>query len=412
MKIAISGCGVAGPTLAYWLLQAGHEPTLIETAPALRDGGYMIDFWGVGFDVAERMGLLPAIRAAGYDLEQVRYVDQTGRVGGGISGGTMLRELRNRLTSIARGDLAAALYEHLGGRVETCFGASIVDVREQFDAVELTFRDGAPRSFDLVIGADGLHSSLRRLAFGPQTAYERSVGYYVAAFDAPAYRPRDELTYVSLALPGRQISRFAQRGDRTMFLLVFAAERLGAEEPRGLDERKKTLNEVFAGSGWEWPAIAAALERAEDVYFDRVSQIAMDRWSKGRVALVGDAAAAVSLLAGEGAGIGMAAAYVLAHEIAACDGDYPGAFLRYEARLRPFVEGKQRAARALASSFTPRTDFGIWLRNLVIRLMAMPGIPGLLLGAQLRDNLELPEFDDHLRAGPLAPPRGANYITS
>ena len=149
---------------------------------------------------------------------------------------------------------------------------------------------------------------------------------------------------------------------------------------------------MFAGSGWEWPAISAALEGAEDVYFDRVSQILMDRWSKGRVALVGDAAAAVSLLAGEGAGLGMAEAFVLAHEITACEGDYPTAFARYEASLRPFVEGKQRSARAFASSFTPRTGFGIWLRNLAIRLMALPGVPGLLLGPQLRDNLKLPDL--------------------
>jgi 2-polyprenyl-6-methoxyphenol hydroxylase-like FAD-dependent oxidoreductase len=251
--------------------------------------------------------------------------------------------------------------------------------------------NGRARDFDLLLGADGLHSTVRGLAFGSRANFERPLGYHVAAFDAPGYRPREPLAYVSYGDPGRQISRFAERDDRTMFLFVFASERLPGDEPRDLAARKACLHEVFADVQWEWPAIRRALDACEDLYFDRVSQIVTPSWSQGRVALLGDAACAVSLVAGEGAGIGMAAAYVLAAELADCDGDPAPAFARYEARMRPFVERKQASARSFATSFTPRTALGVWLRNAATYAMAIPGVPGLLVGSQLRDNLELPD---------------------
>lgn len=392
MKVAISGAGVAGPTLAYWLMRHGHSPTLIEAAPTLRAGGYMIDFWGVGYDVAERMDILPAVRAAGYHMQEARFVDGRGRTAGSISAKTMARELGDRLTSLPRGDLAAVIHRAVEGRAETLFGTAIASIQEHPGGVALKFDDGSERDFDLVIGADGLHSNVRALVFGPQAQFERHIGYYVAAFETDGYRPRDELAYVSHGYPGRQISRFSLRGDRTMFLLVFAAEHLAGPEPRSIQERKATLVRVFADARWEWPSIVASLHAADDIYFDRVSQISMGSWTKGRVALVGDAAACVSLLAAEGTGLGMTEAYVLAGELALADGDHGRAFAAYERRLRSFVEGKQKSARAFASSFTPRTALGVWLRNQATRLMAIPGVPGLLIGAQMRDDFKLPDY--------------------
>lgn len=390
MHIAVCGAGIAGPTLAFWLTRSGHKVTLIELAPEPRAGGYMIDFWGVGYDVAERMGLREAVHAAGYDLQEVRYVDARGRTAGRIGVEVMQRELGGRFTSLPRGALARLLYDAVAPHVEALFATTVAAIHQR-NGVRVLLNNGKARDFDLLVGADGLHSTVRSLAFGPRADFERSLGYHVAAFDAPGYRPRDPLAYVSYSDPGRQISRFAERDDRTMFLFVFASERLPGDEPRELAAHKACLCRVFADIQWEWPAIRRALDACEDVYFDRVSQIVTPAWSEGRVTLLGDAAGAVSLVAGEGAGIGMAAAYVLAAELADCDGDPTPAFARYEARMRPFVERKQAAARSFATSFTPRTALGVWLRNAATYAMAIPGVPGLLVGSQLRDNLELPD---------------------
>jgi 2-polyprenyl-6-methoxyphenol hydroxylase-like FAD-dependent oxidoreductase len=392
MKIAISGAGIAGPTLAYWLLRAGHEPTLIEQAPQLRTGGYIVDFWGVGFTIAERMGLLPPIFDAGYKVREMRLVDSQGRKAGGFSTEVIRASLEDRFTSIPRSRLAAEIYRSIEWRCEALFGDTVTALAEQDDGVELTFAKGGPRAFDLVIGADGQHSAIRRLAFGPEARFEREIGYRVAAFEADGYAPRDELAYVSHAKPGRQLARFAERGGRTMFLFVFTAEQLAGPEPRDLGARKASLHRVFGDFGWEASKVLAALDAARDVYFDRVSQIVMPTWSKGRVALVGDAAACVSLLAGEGCGLAMAEAYVLAGELARAGTDHPRAFREYEQRLRPLIETKQVSARKFAGAFAPRTAFGLWVRNQAMKLMAFRPLTELFLGRDLRDDFDLPDY--------------------
>jgi 2-polyprenyl-6-methoxyphenol hydroxylase-like FAD-dependent oxidoreductase len=391
MRIAISGAGIAGPALAFWLLRAGHQPTLIEAAPAFRDGGYVVDFWGVGYTVAERMGLLPQILAAGYSVGELRFVDARGRRTGGFGLKVFRRLLGDRFTSLPRGNLALEIFRAVEGRVETLFGASIARLEDRGDCVRLMIGTDM-RDFDLVIGADGLHSNVRAFAFGPEAQFERRLGYCVAAFDAVGYRPRDELVYVSHGLPGRQISRFALRGDRTLILFVFAAEHLEATEPRTLAARKAAIRQVFDGADWEWPAMARALDVAEDVYFDRVSQIVMDRWSRGRTCLVGDAAGCVSLLAGEGAGLALTGAYVLAGELHVARGDHGAAFAAYERRMRGLIARKQKAARKFAASFAPRTAAGLWFRDQMTKLMALPFVADALVGADIRDDFELPDY--------------------
>ena len=392
MKIAICGAGVAGPTLAFWLQRFGHVPTLIEAAPSLRTGGYMIDFWGVGYDVAERMGLRAAVHTASYDLQEVRYVDGRGRTAGSISAEVMRREIGDRFCSLPRGALAEQIFNAIEPAVETVFGVSVAAIRQEADGVTVSLTDGSVRAFDLLVGADGMHSQVRALVFGPQGRFERHIGYHVAAFETSGYRPRDELAYVSYGYPGRQISRFAQRDDRTMFLFVFASEHMKGDEPRTLGDRIACLRDVFSGAAWEWPSIRDALGSVDDLYFDRVSQVEMPAWSHGRVVLLGDAAACVSLVAGEGSGIAMTEAYVLAGELAGAAPNHAAAFGQYEARLRRFIDGKQASARSFASAFTPRTALGVWARNLATRMMAIPGVPGLLVGAQMKDAFELPSY--------------------
>jgi 2-polyprenyl-6-methoxyphenol hydroxylase-like FAD-dependent oxidoreductase len=388
MRIAINGAGIAGPTLGYWLQRAGHDVLLIEEAPQFRTGGYVIDFWGLGYDIAEKMGLLSQIRELGYQVREVRFVDGHGRTTGGFSADVLGRMTNGRFTSLRRSDLSASIYGALDKTVESMFGDSIAGIEEQGDVVRVHFEHAPPRAVDLVIGADGLHSRVRQIAFGPQATFEVSSGYHVAAFEVEGYRPRDELVYISHAVPGRQISRFALRGDKTLFLFVFRDEYVNGRTHRYVD-RKALLSGIFGTVGWECPQILAAMSDVSDIYFDRVSQIHMDRWSCGRTALVGDAAACVSLLGGEGTGLAMAEAYVLAEALRSCKGDYREAFGRYQSRLMPFLRRKQQAAAKFGSSFVPATARGITIRNAVTRLLRVPLVADFVIGRDLRDDITL-----------------------
>ncbi|HUJ15525.1 MAG TPA: FAD-binding domain [Thermoanaerobaculia bacterium] len=386
MKVVINGIGVAGPALAYWLTKSGYEVVLVEEAPRLRSGGYIVDFWGIGYDIAEKMGLIGEIRSLGYRVREVRFVDRNGRKNGGFDVDVFVRMTNDRFTSGKRSDISATMYRALGGNVETLFGDSIADVEDTGDRVRVSFDHAAPRDFDLVIGADGLHSRVRSIVFGAESQFEVPLGYHVAAFEADGYRPREELVYVSHGLPGRQISRFSMRDDKTLFLFVFRDDSIRGDDP------KTIVRNAFAGAGWEWPAISDAMERASAMYFDSVSQIRMPHWTRGRTALVGDAAACVSLMAGEGTGLAILEAYVLAGELRECGNDVAAAFARYEQRLMPFLKRKQESAARFASSFAPRTSLGIAFRNAMTRLMRIPFVAEYFIGRDLRDDIVLPEY--------------------
>jgi 2-polyprenyl-6-methoxyphenol hydroxylase-like FAD-dependent oxidoreductase len=224
MRIVINGVGIAGPTLAYWLRKACHDVLLVESAPQLRSGGYVIDFGLVGYDVAEKMGIIPRIRELVYQVKEMRFVDRHGRKRGGTSTDVINRLLHGRYTSLRRSDLAATIFAALDESVETIFGDSVARIEEEAGCVRVSFDRAPAREADLVIGADGLHSRVRQLAFGPDAGVEVSLGYHVAAFEVDGYRPRDELVYLGYGVPGRQIFRFSMRDDRTLFLFVFRDE--------------------------------------------------------------------------------------------------------------------------------------------------------------------------------------------
>lgn len=389
-SVLISGMGIAGPTLAFWLLRHGFRPTLIEHAPGLRTGGYVIDFWGLGYDIAERMGLLPDLRAHGYDVRELRFVDAHGRRVGGFGVDVFRVLAQGRYVSLPRGDLAKLIYEKIDGRCEVFFDDAITEISQSEESLRVRFAKARERTFDLVVGADGLHSVVRRLVFGSEQSFEAFLGYTAAAFEAEAYEPRDEDVYVSYGLPGRQIARFAMRHDRTVFLFVFATERALPIEPNDLAAQKRAIHAAFDATGWECPQILAALDRCDQLYFDPVSQIRMPAWSRGRVALIGDAAFCPSLLAGQGSALAMLAAYILAGELAASDP--PRAFARYEERMRGFILEKQTGAQRFARSFAPRTRWGLIFRNQVTKLFAIPGLAKFAMGPSLLDRLELPDY--------------------
>jgi 2-polyprenyl-6-methoxyphenol hydroxylase-like FAD-dependent oxidoreductase len=389
VDVLISGAGIAGPTLAFWLMKYGFAPTLVENAPALRTGGYVIDFWGLGYDIAEKMGLLPDIARIGYHVHELRIVDDRGRRLSGF-GVRVFRELTGgRYITLGRSDLSKLIFDRISGSCEIIFGDSITSLREEHE-VHVEFEHGGERRFDLVIGADGLHSRVRKLVFGPQDRYETDLGYRVAAFETAGYRPRDELVYTVYSAPGRQVGRFALHDDRTLFLFIFDGG--GEPDAHGVAAQKAILRKAFEGDGWELPRILAALDTCNDLYFDRVSQIRMDAWSHGRVALVGDAGFCVSLLAGQGSALAMTAAYVLAGELATSPSRPQVAFRRYEDRLRPFIHAKQRAAERFAAAFVPRTRPGVFFRNQVIKTFRVPAIASIAIGRDIRDQLELPQY--------------------
>lgn len=392
MKVAIVGAGIAGPTLAYWLWRYGHEPTLIEKAPRLRTGGYAVDFWGGGYAVAERMGLIAELRATGYAVDDVRLVDRNSRTVGGFSVDVFRRNVGGRFVTVPRGDLAAVIYGSIDHHVETLFGQSVSAVAQDDSGVRVTLERGQVRQFDLLIGAGGIHSPVRGLVFGPQAAFEVDLGYRVAAFEVDGYQPRDELVYLAYNTPGRMVGRFALRGEKTLFLFVFTTDHMDDPDPQNLSEVQTTLRHVFGDAGWECPEILGTLDGASDVYFDVVSQIVMDHWSDGRIALIGDAAAAVSLLAGEGAGLAMVQGYVLAGELNRTGVDHQEAFRRYERQLRPIVEARQRSARGFAAMFAPKTSLGLWTRNQASKLLNIPQLADWVIRREFRDDITLPEY--------------------
>jgi 2-polyprenyl-6-methoxyphenol hydroxylase-like FAD-dependent oxidoreductase len=388
MEVLVVGAGIAGPTLAYWLHRAGHEPLLVEQAPAPRRGGHLVDFWGAGFDVAEEMGIVPELRRRGHRFTGVRAVTSGGRTFASLEPSTFVGP-DDRYVSIARSDLAATISGALDGRVETVFGDTVSELHDDGDRVHVGFESGHTRDVDLVIGADGLHSRVRRLVFGPQERFEDHLGIVVCAFDVVGYQPRDELVAVMYAEVGFQLVRLSLPDDVTMFLITLRHE--GALPEHDI-EAQDLLRERLAGRGGETAAALGAMSSANSFYIDRVSQIRMPTWARGRVALAGDAASCPSVLAGQGSALAMIEAYVLAAELARADGGHVGAFERYEERLAPFVRAKQDAARRLGAAFAPRNRMQLAVRNAAMRLMGLPVVAERVMGRSFHDAVELPAW--------------------
>jgi 2-polyprenyl-6-methoxyphenol hydroxylase-like FAD-dependent oxidoreductase len=396
MDVLISGAGIAGPTLAYWLLEYGINPTIVERSPAPRTGGYVIDFWGAGFEIADRMGLSEDIKKRGYQVEEVRIVNGRGERVAGFPAATFARATQGRYTSLPRGVLASAILRTIVSKVEIIFNDSVSAIQESSSTVDVRFESGRRRNFDVVVGADGLHSRVRQLIFGPEDKFEKYLGYKVAAFEAPGYQPRDELTYVMYTEVGQQVGRFALRGNSTMFLFTFEDPMLGPRQDGDINAHKAVLRERFGRSGWECSQILDALDRTNELYFDRVSQTLMNPgqglWTRGRVTLLGDAAFCVSFLAGQGSALAMVAAYILAGELSRSRGDYTGAFARYQRLFAPFVAQKQKAALRFAGSFAPHSRLSLFLRNQIVNLMRIPWVADIAMGRSLADKINLPDY--------------------
>ena len=385
----ISGAGIAGPAAAYWLNAAGWRTTIVERAPELRSGGYVIDFWGLGYDLAERMGLREGIEQVGYHMKEVRMVGERGERLAGFGVSVFDTLTGGRFITLPRSELSRLMLQRAAPPTNVRFGDEVSALAQDADGVDVTFASGAAGRYDLVIGAGGLHSGVRRLVFGPDERFEKPLGYAVAAFEAEGYDPRDPDVYMMYGRRGRMIGRFTLHADRCLLLFIFTFE---GELPDTLDAQKALLNSVYREDGWEVPQILQRLTAADDLYMDRVNQVIAPTWSKGRVVLLGDAAFCVSLLAGQGSALAIVAAHVLAGELARSGNRIDEALASYERRLRAYVSTKQAGAVRFAGAFAPRTLFGMWFRNLVMNALAIPGVARFAVGREITDRLQLPEY--------------------
>jgi 2-polyprenyl-6-methoxyphenol hydroxylase-like FAD-dependent oxidoreductase len=361
-SVLISGASIAGPTLAYWLHSYGFRVAVFEKSAAIRKGGYAIDVRGDAVEVSERMGIGEALKAAALGPRTLHFVDQTGENHISILSDLLTGARVGRDIELPRGALTAAIYALTRDAVDYRFNAFITRLTDGSEGVDVTFGDGATERFDLVIGADGLHSNVRSLVFGAESQFDYNTGYCFAGFDVPntlglrnealvANRPGQLLTIVA-AGENQQLNVFFN-------MIHPPITRTEGDSP---EFQKRLIRESFAGWGWLGPKMLDAMDRADDLYFDEIKQIRMPAYSKGRVVLVGDAAYAPSFLTGQGSSMAIVGAYVLASELA-LNADHPNAYAAYDRIMRPFVLANQARLKEGESAMTPKTQAGIDARN-------------------------------------------------
>lgn len=373
--VLISGAGIAGSTLAYWLARHGLRPTVVERAAALRSSGAPVDVRGHAVDVAERMGVMPRIREARTDVTDLSFVNDTGRRVGRINMRALQRAAGSREVELPRHDLASILYQASRDHAEFLFHDSIVGLSQDEHGVSVTFDRTQARRFDLVIGADGLHSAVRRLVFGPEVDFVAHLGIYVAtmALDGRNEPGREIVMHNA---PGRAVAVHPSRGG-AMVAFMFRSPAVPDFDHRDTAQHKRLLAEAFAGSSWRVPELLDRMHAADDLYFDSVSQVRLRQWSHGRVALLGDAASCISLF-GDGSSLAMAGAFTLAEALAASPSDHRLAFHRYEAGHRTLVDPKQRNIARGSALLIPATRRAILARNLATRLWPVGAAAGWL----------------------------------
>ncbi|WP_372460678.1 FAD-dependent monooxygenase [Actinomycetospora endophytica] len=347
----VAGASIAGPALAHWLSRRGAEVTVVERAPELRPGGQAVDARGVAREVIRRMGLDAEVRAARTDTAGAQTVDADGTVLETFSaedhgGDGYIAEIE-----ILRGDLSRVLHDDTRDAVEYVFGDRIAELTQDADGVDVAFAGGDRRRFDLVIGADRLHSALRGMVFGPHERFVRHLGLVLAFYSVPNEFGLDRwlLEYQERESGRSALLRPIQDATRAMAMFSFPLADFDVDH-RDIPAQKGLLRERTAGLGWLTPRLLEELDDSPDFYLDQVAQVVMDRWSEGRVALIGDAAFSSSPMSGQGTGLALVAAYLLAGELAAAKWDPESAFAAYEQRMRSFVEANQEIGRMHVAS--------------------------------------------------------------
>ncbi|GLY17205.1 oxidoreductase [Kineosporia sp. NBRC 101677] len=372
-SVLISGASIAGPATAYWLQRAGFTVTVVERAPAVRGGGYPIDVRGTAVEVVRRMGLLPELLKVQTDSRHLTFLGPDGGTVAVLDPHAVAGSVAGRDLEVRRGDLAAGLYGLVRDQVEFRFGDAVETVVQTGTGAEVTFMSGQRRTFDLVVGADGMHSQTRHRSFGPEEHFHRYLGYCFALFTVPnTYGMHRELTMWNA--PGQAAALYAvgERRDELQAFLTFHQPQMPTGALRDRKAQRDLVERAFAGAGWEVPVLLTALRGADDLFFDTAAQIRMPHWSRGRVVLVGDAAYAPSFLTGQGTSLALVGAYLLAYALDA-EPDIDRALVDYEHRMRPFVTANQALVNNGAATLFPVTEKALHQRNARLqKLISMP----------------------------------------
>ena len=335
----------------------------------------MIDFYGSGFDVAEKMGLIESLRARHYPMSHLTFVDDHGNPRAALDIDGFRKLLDYRHFNFMRGDLADVLYDAIKDRVPIKFATEIGQIRSEPERLRVEFTDGTSRPYDLLIGADGIHSHVRRLCWGEESEFSHFLGYYVACGIVDNFLDVSD-SFLSHLEPKTQAAVYSIRGNRLATLFAFKSERLQLADR---EQRQAALAEVFQDQGWIVPQLMTATQQSPEFYFDEVAQIDLAPWHKDRVVLVGDACQCLTLLAGQGASMAMAGAYHLAEELRQADGDYTVAFPAYQDRLKPEIERRQEEAQKLAGTLVPDNRWSMWMMYLYLKVAFWPGFRSIFL---------------------------------
>lgn len=370
LQILVSGAGIAGCTLAYWLARGGHSVTVIERSGTLRSSGSPVDVRGPAVGVVERMNVVTQLRKARIQVKGMTLLDPAGRQMTRVNLEALRSSIVPKDMELARGDLARILHEASTNDADYVFGDSIRTLAQDEAGVDVTFEHSRARRFDLVVGADGLHSMVRRLVFGPDSELVRHAGLYAATIALPGSHDLDDEMFM-LNTPGKLVALHPCQGKPLAFFVFWHPEIAGYDYTN-LDQHKGILERTFAGMGWRVPEFLDAVRAAPDMYFDSVARVDVANWSRGRIVLLGDASSCVSLF-GDGSTLAIAGAYELAKALTENPADPAVAFSRYQVVHGRLVASKQKNLVSTASRLVPRTSAGIWLSTRVF-WRAMAGV--------------------------------------
>jgi 2-polyprenyl-6-methoxyphenol hydroxylase-like FAD-dependent oxidoreductase len=376
LNVLISGAGIAGCTLAYWLARSGHSVTVMERSRSLRSSGSPVDVRGPAVDVAERMNVLAQLRKARIQLQGMTLLDAAGLRIARVDIEALRSSIVPRDLEIARDDLSRILHAASANDAEYVFGDSIKMLSQDTAGVDVTFEQSPSRRFDLVIGADGLHSIVRRLAFGADPEFVKHAGLYAAT--VPLIDGTDTgREMFMLNVPGKLVALHPRAGAPLAYFVFWHPE-IPKFDYTNLDQHKSILERNFAGMGWRVPEFIAAVEAANDLYFDSVARVHVADWARGRIALLGDAASCVSLF-GDGSTLAIAGAYELAKALDESSTDPRSAFARYQSVHGKRVASKQKNLGRMAARIIPKTSAGIWVSTRIF----WKGMAGIAAGVRL-----------------------------